>query len=48
MIVGVLLVLFVGLIVAYRACVTRSFDESKILIGGVGGRILKHNVEWVH
>lgn len=35
-------------IVAYRACVTRSFDESKILIGGVGGRILKHNVEWVH
>lgn len=34
-------------IVGYRACITRPFEECGILIGGVGGEILKHNVEWI-
>lgn len=35
-----------GSIVAYRSCITRSLTEKNILIGGIGGTILKHNVEW--
>lgn len=35
-----------GSVVAYRACITRSIQEKNVLLGGIGGTVLKHNVEW--
>ena len=36
-----------GSIIAYRACISRSINEENVLIGGIGGTVLKHNVEWI-
>lgn len=36
-----------GCIVAYGACVTKKFEERDSIIGGIPGRILKKNVEWI-
>ena len=36
-----------GSIVAYRSCITRSFNEQNVVIGGIGGTVLRRNVEWI-
>ena len=35
-----------GCIVAYRACVTKPFQEKNCIIGGVPGTIIKKNIVW--
>lgn len=36
-----------GCIVAYGACVTKAFEVTDSIIGGVPGKVIKRNVKWV-
>lgn len=36
-----------GCIVAYGACVTKAFEETGCIIGGVPGKVIKKNIKWV-